>query len=321
MESLNEYLLAMRCGTQYSDRQSLMDVLYGCHPLYPPKVCSKRGQNKAAKLIFSPNMTILKSVLFLEFGWEPINDFLDKQSISYFSRLQNLPCTRRCKIIFDELKDSQSHPKWDYLNNVRRVFENAGLDHYLNSYVDMITFKKFFGEYVRSRETTNAKSKSSLPNYVHFPIMFGKQPYLSNVLEFQPTRLKLLARTNTLSINSVLHRRKLHTTSVCEMCSSGSDEDLFHFMLDCPEYTPIRNNYLNLITERFPGLAFLRVVALRQHAILIGDVSFSLDTNIGLFFDKIGKTMLQQYVFTQEVLFRKQDNITICDNSIPVSRF
>jgi hypothetical protein len=27
---------------------------------------------------------------------------------------------------------------------------------------------------------------------------------------------------------------------------------------------------------------------------LIGDVSFSLDTNIGLFFDKIGKTMLQQ---------------------------
>jgi hypothetical protein len=87
------------------------------------------------------------------------------------------------------------------------------------------------------------------------------------------------------------------------------------------EYTPIRNNYLNLITERFPGLAFLRVVALRQHAILIGDVSFSLDTNIGLFFDKIGKTMLQQYVFTQEVLFRKQDNITICDNSIPVSRF
>jgi hypothetical protein len=52
------------------------------------------------------------------------------------------------KIAFDELKDSQSYPKWDYLNNVRRVFENADLDHYLNSDVNMITFKKFFGEYV-----------------------------------------------------------------------------------------------------------------------------------------------------------------------------
>jgi hypothetical protein len=66
------------------------------------------------------------------------------------------------------------------------------------------------------------------------------------------------------------------------MCSSGSDEDLFHFMLDCPEYTPIRNNYINLITERFPGLAFLEVSPFDKMQCLIGDVSFSLDTNIGL---------------------------------------
>ena len=78
------------------------------------------------------------------------------------------------------------------------------------------------------------------------------------------------------------------------MCSSGSDEDLFHFMLDCAEYTPIRNNYLNLITERFPGLAFLELSPFDKMQFLIGDVSFSLDTNIGLFFGKIGKIMLQQ---------------------------
>ena len=87
-----------------------------------------------------------------------------------------MPCTRLYKIVVDELKNSQPHPKCDYLNNVRRVFENAGLDHYLNSGVNMITFKKFLGEYVRNREITNDKSKSSLTNYVHFPIMFGKQP-------------------------------------------------------------------------------------------------------------------------------------------------
>ena len=68
-------------------------------------------QYKAAKLIFNTNMTIPISALFLELGWEPINDFLDRQRISYFSRLQNFPCTRLCKIVFDELKDSQSHPK------------------------------------------------------------------------------------------------------------------------------------------------------------------------------------------------------------------
>ena len=51
------------------------------------------------------------------------------------------------------------------------------------------------------------------------------------------------------------------------------------------------------------------------------DVTFSLDTNIGIFFDELGKTMLQQMLFTQDVLFRKRDSITICDNPIPVSRF
>ena len=168
-------------------------------------------------------------------------------------------------------------------------------------------------------EITNAKSKSSLTNYIHFPIMFGEQPYLSNLLEFQPTRLKMLARTNTLSINSVLHRMKLHTTSVCELCSSGSDEDLFHFMLDCPEYTPIRNNYLNLITKRFPGLAFLELSPFDKMLFLIGDASFRLDTNIGLFFDKIGKTMLQQMFSCRKSFL--ENNTTICDNSIPVSRF
>ena len=145
MEPLIEYLLAMRCGPSIS---------HGC-AVWIPSALSSKGmpetwRYKAAKLIFNTNMTIPKSALFLELGWKPINDFLDRQRISYFSRLQNLPCTRLCKIVFDELKDSQSYPKWDYLNNVRRVFENAGLDHYLNSDVNMITFKKFLGEHVRN---------------------------------------------------------------------------------------------------------------------------------------------------------------------------
>jgi hypothetical protein len=90
-------------------------------------------------------------------------------------------------------------------------------------------------------------------------------------------------------------------------------------MLDCPEYTPIRNNYLNLITKRFPGLAFLELSPFDKMLFLIGDASFRLDTNIGLFFDKIGKTMLQQMFSCRKSFL--ENNTTICDNSIPVSRF
>jgi hypothetical protein len=63
-------------------------------------------------------------------------------------------------------------------------------------------------------------------------------------------------------------------------------------------------NYLNLITERFPGLAFLELSPFDKMQFLIGDVNFSLDTNIGLFFDKIGKTMLQQITKKLKILIQ-----------------
>jgi hypothetical protein len=69
-----------------------------------------------------------------------------------------------------------------------------------------------------NKSSSEPLRKSSLTNYVHFPIMFGKQPYLSNLLKFQLTRLQMLARMNTLSINSVLHRMKFHTTPGCVVC-------------------------------------------------------------------------------------------------------
>ena len=67
---------------------------------------------------------------------------------------------------------------------------------------------------------------------------------------------------------------------------------------------------------------FLELSPFDKMQSLIGDVSFNLDTNIGLFlfFYKIAKPCYNNY-FYKEVLFRKQDNIGICDNPIPVSQF
>lgn len=78
-------------------------------------------------------------------------------------------------------------------------------------------------------------------------------------------------------------------------------------------------NYLHLITERFSGLDFLELSPLGKMLFLIWDVSFSLDANIGKIFDKIGKTMLQQMCLRRKSFL--ENNTTICDNSIPVSRF
>jgi hypothetical protein len=47
-------------------------------------------QYKAAKIILRTKINIPISTLLLELGWEPINAFLDRQRISYFSRFSEL---------------------------------------------------------------------------------------------------------------------------------------------------------------------------------------------------------------------------------------
>jgi hypothetical protein len=54
-------------------------------------------QYQAEKNILKTKMCFPKSALLTEFGWEPINEFLDRQ------RFGELPAYRLCKIAFMEL--------------------------------------------------------------------------------------------------------------------------------------------------------------------------------------------------------------------------
>ena len=64
---------------------------------------------------------------------------------------------------------------------------------------------------------------------------------MSNVVEFQSSRLTLLARTNTLALNTTLNRMKLRDSPVCEACPYNATEFLQHFLLEYPAYTNIRD--------------------------------------------------------------------------------
>ena len=64
-------------------------------------------QYKAAKIIFRTKMNIPINAILLELGWEPINSYLDRQRIAYFSRFSNLPSSRLCKQIYNELLNEE----------------------------------------------------------------------------------------------------------------------------------------------------------------------------------------------------------------------
>ena len=67
-------------------------------------------------------MSFPKSALLSEFGWEPINEFLDPQHVNYFARLSELPAHKLCKIVFMELKNDDC-VEWKYVNYKKNMFQ------------------------------------------------------------------------------------------------------------------------------------------------------------------------------------------------------
>jgi hypothetical protein len=64
-----------------------------------------------------------KAVLLIELGWEPINDFLNRQRASYLSYINNLPNKTLCKRVFDEMHALSAHV-WDYIPALKTKFHN-----------------------------------------------------------------------------------------------------------------------------------------------------------------------------------------------------
>ena len=116
---------------------------------------------------------------------------------------------------------------------------------------------------------------------------------MSNVAEFQSSMLKLLAKTNTLALNT-LNRMKLRDSPVCEACPYNATESLQHFLLECPAYKNIciRDKSFQEIVDYMhvfmpPCLDFTK-----KRKFLNEDTWYYLNQECGVFFDLIGKSML-----------------------------
>jgi hypothetical protein len=101
------------------------------------------------------------------------------------------------------LRNSENSEYHTYFKNVSI---DLGLDLYVQSAIDIEVFRAFHGQSVRQSEFGKVLSKSSLSMYNNCRVSMGKQLYLSEDFNFEASRLKLLARTNCLSINATLFR-------------------------------------------------------------------------------------------------------------------
>ena len=87
-------------------------------------------------------MSLPISALLSEFGWETINEFLDRQRVNYFARFDELPSHRLCKIVFMELKKFRMCGMEVCKLYMKNIFQSIGLDHYYYGNLNTNIFKK-----------------------------------------------------------------------------------------------------------------------------------------------------------------------------------
>jgi hypothetical protein len=103
-------------------RPSLTHVCAVWMPL--SKTCKQAlesWQYRAAKIVIKTRMNIPKAALLLELGWEPILDFINRQKVSYYKRLLELPDNRLCKSVFNEMV-RKGDSFWNYKEHVSSLF-------------------------------------------------------------------------------------------------------------------------------------------------------------------------------------------------------
>jgi hypothetical protein len=107
-------------------------------------------------------------------------------------------------------------------------------------------FSRKYSSITRDKLLLDVANKSSLDFYQYFYIKQGKQVYLDNQNDFKASRLKLLARTKTITLQKYLCRMNLSGEMTCPLCKTDTDEDLEHFLLHCPTFSSIRNEFFKV---------------------------------------------------------------------------
>ena len=182
-------------------------------------------------------MNTPKCALLAELRWEPSNAFLDRQRVSFFLRLTKISSNTLSKVVFQELSRFKTqNTEWPYFSYIRTLFEDVGLDYFIEGNFNINTFNRFFVMNNKIKEHEIIETKTTLEIYKTFIVSRGTHTYLKDIEDFEISILKLLARTNCLPINDVLHYMRLRQNYLCQLCYSYDIETKNHFMLECPAF-------------------------------------------------------------------------------------
>jgi len=205
-------------------------------------------QSQMARFILKASRNTPIAALYGDLGWQSISSMQDYIKVNYYARLNCMEMHRWPKLLFNTLQSIEcniDNLRFKWLSSIRSALDNCKLGnvfkydsaanpHWVKSY-----FKRRNCQMYECLWYDNAKSKSSLNDYVMFKTDLRMEDYLLDNSDFNGVSLKFKARSNTLPLNGRVHTWKAGVDEICPLCNNGK-EDLRHFLFSCSALNSVR---------------------------------------------------------------------------------
>ena len=85
-------------------------------------------------------------------------------------------------------------------------------------------------------------------------------------------------------------------SDIWDLCNAEVGDDLEHVFFDCPVYDEIRLKFSSLFNpEPYEGLGFnFSLLSAAKIQFLIGDIGYLFSSDVGYFYDSLGKKVLKE---------------------------
>jgi hypothetical protein len=241
----------------------------------------ERVQKKFCKWLLNVKKTTNTLSLYSECGRFPLYIERHIRIIKYWLKLNTFK-SENC-ILYHIVKNqryciehNQNVSNWTY--KVRKLLQESGFEE-IWLFPESVNINMFIPELrLRLRDIyiqnwrTDMNSCTSLYIYREIKLLYVKSAYLE-ILDSKKYRnaiAKLRLGSHNLAIETGRHRQVDRTQRKCNMCNLNDLEDEFHFVLKCPFYSNLRQQFISSYYSRHPSVfKFISLINSDRKSVLI----------------------------------------------------
>lgn len=222
-------------------------------------------QLQMARYILKAPRNTPRAALYGDLGWVPLSTIQNLFRAKYFARVVDMETHRWPKLLLNTMISLGIEPnklRYKFLNCVQNVLNKCNLNDVIDRakvgttprnphWVRSIKYTLF--DISNNEWKEEAKSKSSLINYLTIKDSPCMENYLLDKTDFYGACLKFKIRSNTLPLDHRVSKWTPNNDGICKMCNNGF-EDVKHFLFICQtlntiraeEYSKLENELINI---------------------------------------------------------------------------